>query len=235
MKPMKLAIMQPYFLPYIGYFQLIAAVDQFIVYDNIKYTKKGWINRNRLLLHGTDTIFSLPLKKDSDSLHVVDRELAGDFDRSKLLNQFKGAYSRAPQFELTYPVLERIVRHEDDNLFHYIHHSIVRLCEHLGVNTEIRISSEIDIDPDLKGQDKVLALCKAVSADTYINTIGGVELYAKDDFRNHGIDLQFIKARKFEYEQFGAAFVPWLSILDVLMFNPLKTVRACINENYELI
>ena len=232
---MKGAIMQPYFLPYIGYFQLIASVDQFIVYDNIKYTKKGWINRNRMLLNGTDAMFSLPLKKGSDSLDVVERELAADFDRTKLLNQFKGAYGRAPQFELTYPVLERIVRHEDANLFRYIHHSIARLCEHLGIKTEIRITSEIAIDHELKGQDKVLALCKAAGADTYINTIGGVELYAKDDFRIQGIDLQFIKARPFEYAQFRAPFVPWLSIVDVLMFNPLNTVRAFINENYELI
>ncbi len=232
---MKGAIMQPYFLPYIGYFQLIASVDQFIVYDNIKYTKKGWINRNRMLLNGIDAMFSLPLKKGSDSLDVVERELATDFDRAKLLNQFKGAYGRAPQFELTYPVLERIVRHEDANLFRYIHHSIVRLCEHLGIKTEIKISSEIAIDHGLKGQDKVLALCKAAGVDAYINTIGGVELYAKDDFRIQGIDLQFIKARPFEYAQFGAPFVPWLSIVDVLMFNPLNTVRACINENYDLV
>lgn len=232
---MKLGIMQPYFLPYIGYFQLLASVDQFIVYDNIKYTKKGWINRNRMLMNGTDSMFSLPLRKGSDSLNVVERELTADFDRIKLLNQFKGAYGRAPQFELTYPVLERIVRHEDANLFRYIHHSIVRLCEHLGIKTVIRISSEIGIDHDLKGQDKVLALCKAAGADTYINTIGGVELYTKDDFRIHGIDLQFIKARPFEYAQFGAPFVPWLSILDVLMFNSLNTVRACINESIELV
>jgi hypothetical protein len=232
---MKLGIMQPYFLPYIGYFQLIASVDQFIVYDNIKYTKKGWINRNRMLLNGTDAMFSLPLKKGSDSLDVVARELATDFDRIKLLNQFKGAYGRAPQFELTYPVLEQIVQHDDVNLFRYIHHSIVRLCEHLGIKTAIRISSEIGIDHDLKGQDKVLALCKAAGANTYINTIGGVELYAKDDFRIQGIDLQFIKARPFEYVQFVAPFVPWLSIVDVLMFNPLNTVRSYINENYELI
>jgi hypothetical protein len=232
---MKLGIMQPYFLPYIGYFQLLASVDQFIVYDNIKYTKKGWINRNRMLMNGTDSMFSLPLRKGFDSLNVVERELTADFDRTKLLNQFKGAYSRAPHFELTYPVLEQIVRHEDANLFRYIHNSILRLSEYLGIKTEIRISSEIAIDHELKSQDKVLALCKAVGADTYMNTIGGVELYAKDDFRIQGIDLQFIKARPFEYAQFGAPFVPWLSIVDVLMFNPLNTVRACINENYELI
>jgi hypothetical protein len=232
---MRLGIMQPYFMPYIGYFQLIAAVDIFIVYDNIKYTKKGWINRNRMLLNGADAMFSLPLKKGSDSLDVVERELGAEFDRSKLLNQFKGAYGRAPQFELTYPVLERIVQHEEGNLFRYIHHSIVQMCEHLGINTEIRISSEILIDHELKGQDKVLALCKASGVDAYINTIGGVELYVKGDFRIQGIDLRFIKSRPFEYAQFGDAFLPWLSIIDVLMFNPLAVVRECIATNYELI
>ena len=232
---MKLAIMQPYFLPYIGYFQLLASVDQFIMYDNIKYTKKGWINRNRMLLNGTDVVFSLPLKKGSDSLNIVERELSAEFDRNKLLNQFKGAYSRASHFELTYPILEQIIRHEDANLFRYIHHSIVRLCAHLGIRTEIRSSSEIAIDQDLKGQEKVLALCKAAGADTYINTIGGVELYAKDDFRIQGIDLQLIKARPFEYAQFGAPFVPWLSIVDVLMFNPIDLVRENIRGGFDLL
>lgn len=227
--------MQPYFLPYIGYFQLIAAVDQFILYDNIKYTKKGWINRNRMLLNGTDAMFSLPLKKGSDYLDVVERELARDFDRTNLLNQFKGTYGRAPQFELTYPLLERILRHDDANLFRYIHHSIERLCEHLGIKTEIKISSEISIDHELKGKDKVLALCKAVGATTYINTIGGVELYSKDDFLNQGINLQFIRSQPFHYAQFEAPFVPWLSIIDVLMFNPLDAVCECIETNYELI
>lgn len=232
---MKLGVMQPYFLPYIGYFQLIAAVDVFVVYDNIKYTKKGWINRNRMLLNGSDSVFSLPLKKDSDSLDIVQRELAADFDRGKLLNQFKGAYGRAPYFAQTLPLLERIVRHKDGNLFRYIHHSLVLLCEHLAIATEIRISSDIAADHELKGKDKVLDICKAVGADTYINSIGGKELYARDDFRANGIELSFIKSRPYEYPQFGAAFIPWLSIVDVLMFNPLDVVRDWIKTNYELI
>jgi hypothetical protein len=232
---MKIGIMQPYFMPYIGYFQLIAAVDVFIVYDNIKYTKKGWINRNRMLLNGSDAMFSLPLSKGSDSLDIVERDLAADFVPRKLLNQFEGAYRHAPQFELTYSVLERIVQHEDANLFRYIHHSIVQLCQHLGINTEIRISSEIAIDHELKGQDKVLTLCKAASADTYINTIGGVELYDKADFRMQGIDLKFIKSRPLEYAQLGNKFVPWLSIVDVLMFNPVEQVQSQIREGYSLV
>ena len=217
---MKLAIMQPYFLPYIGYFQLIAAVDQFIVYDNIKYTKKGWINRNRMLQNGSDVMFSLPLKKDSDSLDVVHRELAAEFNRDKLLNQFRGAYRKAPYFEKTMPLIEQIVRYQGNNLFAYLHHSIVQICKHLGITTDIRVSSSIAIDHTLQSQEKVLALSKATNAKTYINAIGGMQLYSKEVFQDKGIELKFIKSQPFEYKQFDAPFVPWLSMLDVLMFNP---------------
>jgi len=232
---MRLAIMQPYFFPYIGYFQLIAAVDIFIVYNNIKYTKKGWINRNRMLQNGKDVMFSLPLKGDSDFLDVCERNLAADFNRDKLLNQFKGAYRRAPYFAQTLPLVEQIVRYEEANLFRFLHHSIARTCEHLGITTEIRISSDIDIDHGLKNQDKVLALCAAVGASTYINAIGGMELYSKETFREKGIDLKFIQSKSFEYPQFGNEFVPWLSIIDVMMFNPLDTIRTCISTNHESI
>lgn len=232
---MKLAIMQPYFLPYIGYYQLIAAVDVFVVYDNIKYTKKGWINRNRMLMNGQDAMFSLPLKKDSDSLDVVQRELAADYSRERLLNQFKGAYSQAPHFGETFALLERIVLNEECNLFRYIHHALVETCAHLRIDTEIRVSSVIGIDHNLKGQEKVLALCRAVGADTYINAIGGTELYSREEFGSQGVELKFIKSRPFSYGQFGATFVPWLSIIDVLMFNSLDAVRECIAVNREII
>ena len=232
---MKLAIMQPYFFPYIGYFQLIAAVDLFIVYDNIKYTKKGWINRNRMLQNGKDVMFSLPLKSDSDYLDVYQRELSPDFNCDKLLNQFQGAYRRAPYFEQTFPLIEKIVRHENMNLFEYLQHSIVRICEHLGITTRIRNSSDIAIDHTLKNQDKVLALCKAVGANTYVNTIGGVDLYSKEIFLENDIDLKFIQSKPFEYPQLGNEFVPWLAMIDVLMFNPLPAIQACISTNYELI
>ena len=232
---MKTAIMQPYFLPYVGYFQLIDSVDLFIVYDNIKYTKKGWINRNRMLQNGKDVMFSLPLKSDSDYLDIFERELAPDFNRDKLLNQFKGAYRHAPYFAQTFPLIEQGVRYEDINLFGFLHHSIVKTCEHLGITTEIRLSSGIAIDHDLKNQDKVLALCEAVGATTYVNAIGGMELYSKETFREKGIELKYIQSKPFEYAQFGNAFVPWLSIIDVLMFNQLDTIQTCISTSYELI
>ena len=232
---MRVAIMQPYFFPYVGYLQLIGAVDLFIVYDNIKYTKKGWINRNRMLQSGKDVMFSLPLRSDSDSLDVRDRSLAADFNRDKFLNQLRGAYSRAPNFAQVFPMVERAVRHEDTNLFAYLHHALIRTCQHLGLTTPIRVSSTVEIDHGLKNQDKVIALAMAVGATTYVNAIGGLDLYDRDAFQAKGLELQFIRSRPFEYRQFGDPFVPWLSIIDMLMFNPLETVRDCVSHHYQLI
>jgi hypothetical protein len=229
------AIMQPYFFPYIGYFQLIAAVDLFIIYDNIKYTKKGWINRNRILLNGRDVPFTLPLKSASDLLDLREREVAIDFDRNKLVNQLRGAYAKAPQFKGIFPLTEEILRNPEANLFKFLQNSIIRVCDFIGITTRIVVSSTIGIDHELKGQSKVLALCQAVHADSYVNAIGGVELYSRDEFRAQGIDLGFIRSRPFIYPQFGDDFVPWLSIIDVLMLNSLDSIRECIRSNYELI
>lgn len=230
---MKVGIMQPYFLPYIGYFQLIAAVDLFIIYDNIKYTKKGWINRNRMLSNGTDTTFSLPLRKDSDYLNVVDRELSSDFNRQKFLNQIRGAYIKAPQFKAVWPLIEKIMMYENNNLFRYIHNSILEICRYLDINTKICLSSEVPIDHNLKNQDKVIALCRANNAAIYINTSGGIDLYSKEAFDGAGLQLNFIKALPFEYAQLGNEFVPWLSIVDVLMFNSVASIKTQI-QNYEI-
>ena len=229
------AIMQPYFLPYIGYLQLISAVDLFIVYDNIKYTKKGWINRNRLLQNDNDVIFSLPLKKDSDSLNVCERELAADFNRNKLLHQFKNAYRHAPYFTQTFPLIEQVVDYDQSNLFEFLHHSIVKVCEYLGITTKIEISSSINIDHALKNQDKVLALCEVVSASVYVNAIGGIDLYSKETFHDKGLTLKFIQSQPFEYPQFGQAFVPCLSIVDAMMFNSRETIQTYLSTHYALI
>lgn len=232
---MRVAIMQPYFFPYIGYYQLINAVDVFVIYDNIKYTKKGWINRNRMLQNGKDVMFSLPLKSGSDSLNVCERELALEFKRDKLLNQLREAYRRAPYFSQTDPLIEEVVRYGDSNLFRFLHYSIVRTCMHLGIPTEIKISSGIAIDHTLKSQDRVLALCTALGADYYLNPIGGTELYSKEAFCEKGIDLRFLQSEPFDYPQFGDMFLPWLSIVDVMMFNSLDTIRTCLLSDYKLI
>jgi hypothetical protein len=228
----RIAIMQPYFLPYIGYFQLIAAADQFIVYDNIKYTKKGWINRNRMLRNGVATTFSLPLKQGTDTMHVRERELACAFRPKKLMNQFCEAYLHSPYFRETLPLLEEIIFFNHSNLFQFIHHSITLVCESLGIQTDILASSCIPIDHTLKGQEKVIALCKALGATTYINPSGGVELYDHAEFMSAGIELKFIKPDPFEYPQPGNAFEPWLSIIDPLMYCQRPHLISAVHQGY---
>ncbi len=227
---MKLAIMQPYFLPYIGYWQLWNAVDAFVVYDNIQFTKKGWINRNRFLLNGADELFTIPVKKDSEYLNVVERAVAPDFDRDKLLNRLAGAYRRAPHFDAVFPLVTGIVRAESANLFEYLFHSMRQVAGYLGITTPVVVSSTVPIDHSLRAEEKVLALCRALKADTYLNPIGGRELYDKAQFRAGGIDLHFLQTRPITYPQFNGAFVPNLSILDVMMFNSPAAIRAMLRE-----
>lgn len=220
--------MQPYFLPYIGYWQLINAVDTFVVYDNIQYTKKGWINRNRFLQNHTDAMFSIPLKKDSDYLNVDQREVAESFNRRKLINQLRAAYQRAPFFSQSMPVIETIIEHPEMNLFRYIHQSIVVLCGHLSIHSKIIASSTVDIDHSLKAQDKVIAICEAIGATVYVNPIGGTSLYSPAAFAERGLDLFFLKSIPFEYPQFGKPFVPWLSVVDVMMFNSVDNAQRML-------
>jgi len=232
----KVAIMQPYFLPYIGYFQLIKSVDEFILYDNIQYTKKGWINRNRILKNGSDKLITISLKKDSDYLNIVDRKLASTWstDRIALLNLIKSYYSKAPFFIETYKLLEECLITESANLFEFIHHTLLKINKHLDIHTPITISSSLLIDHDLKSEQKVIALCKAVNATMYINAIGGQHLYDKDRFAIHKIQLQFIKSDMIQYTQFNNNFIPWLSIVDVLMFNSKQDITNYLNS-YTLI
>jgi hypothetical protein len=231
---MRIAVMQPYFLPYIGYWQLIAAVDAFVVYDNIKYTKKGWINRNRFLVNGKEALFSLPLKKDSDFLDVNKRYLADSFDREDLIRRFREAYRKAPEFHAFMPLLEDLIRFSSNNLFDYILNSIYGICKTLEIKTRVIISSEIECDHSLKSSDRVQAICKALCADTYINPIGGTELYSKVDFRAKGITLQFLQPAFVEYHQNASGFLPGLSIVDVAMFNTGERLKQQVLSGYDI-
>lgn len=227
--------MQPYFLPYIGYFQLIGAVDLFVIYDNIKYTKKGWINRNRMLQNGKDVTFSLPLHADSDHCHVRERQIAGAYNPDKLLNLFGGSYRRAPNAGVVLAMLEGILRYPNRNLFDFLHHAVRQVCAALDITTEIRVSSTVPIDHELKGQEKVLALCTALGATSYVNAIGGVDLYSTMAFRSRGLELRFLRSRPFEYPQPCDPFVPWLSIIDAMFWNKPDATKSAVHSGYDLV
>lgn len=234
---MKIAIMQPYFFPYIGYFQLINAVDTFVVYDNIEYTKKGWINRNRILLNGKDEMISLPLKKDSDYLHINQRVLSNTWvkDSAKIFNLIKEAYRKAPFFEDTMKVVTHCLAFKANNLFEFLIQTIRYICNYLLITTKLVISSSLDFDYNLKSVNKVLAICKLLNADSYVNPIGGLDLYDKKIFANEGVNLSFLKSRNLNYKQYKNEFIPFLSIIDILMFNSLNEVKRMINCEYEIV
>lgn len=224
--------MQPYLFPYIGYWQLINAVDIFVVYDNIQFTKKGWFHRNNILLNGKKTLFSIPLKKDSDSLYVIDRFISTEADKeiNKIIRQIENAYKKAPYFVDVFSMIKEIIQNDERNLFKYIYNSIIQICKYLEIDTKIIISSTIDIDHTLKSQNKVIALNKALNATKYINPIGGIELYEFEEFKKENIELTFLESNIPEYNQFGNEFTPYLSIIDIMMFNSKDDIKKMLIE-----
>jgi hypothetical protein len=234
---MKIAIMQPYFCPYIGYFQLMNAVDEFIVYDNIEFTKKGWINRNRILVDGKDSYITLTLKKASDYLFVKNRYLSDSWnaDRKKMLNKIREAYRKAPFFNTTYSIIEKCILSDENNLFRFILNSLYTIKDFLGIKTSFVISSAIPIDHTLKAEKKVIEICKAMKSDIYVNPIGGVGMYEKENFSNAGIELRFLKTDNIIYNQFDNKFIPSLSIIDVMMFNDKEKIKIFLENSYTFI
>ncbi len=229
---MKLAIMQPYFFPYIGYFQLMNSVDEFVIYNNIKFTKKGWINRNKILVNGQSEYITLPLKKGSDFLPVDQRYLADTWptDKRKLFNRINESYRKSPYFEIVYPLIESCLNFPDDNLFNLIYHSLVTIKNYLNINSHFVTSSSIPFNNNLKAEKLVIQICKSRKTDVYINPIGGVELYDKTNFKKEGIDLFFLKSNEFIYKQYDNSFVPWLSIIDVMMFNSSENILKFLEQ-----
>ncbi len=229
---MKVAIMQPYFLPYIGYFQLIKAVDIFVVYDNIQFSKKGWIHRNRILVNSRDEYFTLTLKKDSDFLNVNQRVLSETWEQEKLktLRIIKENYKKAPFFSSCFPLIEEIFNFKSRNLFDFIYHSLLTINSFLEIESKIVLSSTIAIDHALKAQNKVLAICENLQASDYINPIGGLLLYDAPSFEKKKIELSFLKSKNIHYKQYENEFMPWLSILDVMMFNDISTIKNWLGD-----
>jgi len=234
---MKIGIMQPYIFPYIGYFQLMNVVDEFVIYDNIEFTKKGWINRNRILINDKDAYITFPLKKDSDYLTIKERSMAETWpeERKKMLNRITESYRKAPNFEVVFSLTKQIILYDENNLFDFILNSLLLIKEFLDIKTELYTSSSLPIEHGLRAEKKVIEICKSRNAQTYINPIGGIGLYDKEYFKNDGVDLYFLKSTEITYPQFNNTFVPWLSIIDVMMFNTKEKIKEYLNANYILV
>ncbi|RJG05835.1 hypothetical protein D3870_07215 [Noviherbaspirillum cavernae] len=234
----KIAIMQPYFFPYLGYFQMIAAADVFVLYDDIQFISRGWINRNKILINGDGMFITLPVKNDNHTLKIHERYFSDDFPREieKILRGIYLSYARAPYFREVFPVLESIIKFPQQNVSLYIENSIRTICNYLDISTEILVSSRLGIGNDLHGKQRVLKIIKELGGGISINPIGGVDLYSCEEFLQHGVTLKFIKMHDICYRQYGNRFVPRLSIIDVLMFNKIpevhqKLLRYSLEDN----
>lgn len=228
--------MQPYFFPYLGYFQLIKAVDVFVVYDNIEFTKKGWMHRNRLLFNNKVDYFTINISKDSDYLNVVNRKISPVYfnkEMPKILRKIHQNYNSAPFFEEIFPILKEIFEYEENNLFKYIYNSLLVIINYLNLQTKIKISSSISIDHDLKNKWRLFEISRALKIENYVNPIGGHDLYHKTEFASHGIELYFLKPNLPTYNQNNSEFFPGLSIIDVMMYNSKEDIGNFLNQ-YEL-
>ena len=231
-----LSIMQPYVFPYIGYFQLIEASDEIVFYDDVNFIKKGWVNRNRILLNKKDFLFTIPIEKASQNKKINQTKITLDSkSRRKLIMQMKSAYLKAPFFRKVMILIEETFGMEYDNVGDMGIQSISFVYEYLGKSfkwTKSSISSSTSID--LVKADRLISITKQFKYDRYINPVGGQEIYQKGYFKKQGIKLQFLKSGKIEYVQSGNEFIPSLSIIDVLMYNDKPTVLQFL-KNYKLI
>ena len=233
---MKVAIMQPYLFPYIGYWQLINAVDTFVLLDDVNFIKRGYINRTRILINGQVYMFSVPIKNASQNCMIKDTKLSfDDREKRKFLARIEKSYKKAPYYQTAMSCIEKIITNDTDDLTEYIRYSIEEVINFFKMKTRILRSSEIDKDNLLRGQDRIVELCKCLRADIYINASGGRILYESEVFKAQNIELFFLdtKMDRVKYHQFCNDFVGNLSIIDVMMFNSCKTIHQFLKE-YDL-
>lgn len=224
--------MQPYFFPYIGYWQLINAVDTFIIYDDVNFIKQGYINRNSILVSEKSQIFTLELAGASSNKRINEIKIGNN--TAKVLKTIKQNYSKSPYFKNVFPIVENILMQDEKNLAKFLGYSLQKISNYLEINTKLIYSSDIDKENILKAQDKIIHIAKKMNARQYINAIGGQALYSKEIFAQSNIELNFLKTEIIEYQQLKNDFVPYLSIVDIMMFNSKDTIKKML-DRYILI
>jgi hypothetical protein len=219
-------VMQPYFFPYLGYFQLIEAVDNFVHYDDVNYIKRGWINRNRVLINGAPSYLTVPIDSASQNV-AINKTLTDESQqwRTKTLKQMELSYRRAPQFESAIEIFKEVVFSPVGSISELGIRSVEMVVDYLGIKVQFHRSSSFNmLDRGLDRQERLVELSKKIDCDEYINPEGGQDLYDSEYFNQRGINLKFLYSKCPEYVQFKDEFVPALSILDVLMFNSKEQI-----------
>jgi hypothetical protein len=191
------ALIQPYFLPYFGYFQLIEYVDLVVLYDNVQYTKKGWINRNKIIRNGIVSNITIPLKKDSFSLNINERYLSNNWPEynQKILRQLSESYEDSKNFKDVFNIVQLILDYNELRLDTFLMNSIKVICDYLEIKTDIISCSSIDSNSlNLKSSERVLNILKKINCNKYVNPIDGKSLYKKNKFKKNDIKLEFLNS-----------------------------------------
>lgn len=224
--------MQPYFFPYIGYWQLIKAADLFVIYDDVNYINRGYINRNTILTNRKKQLFTLELIGASQNRLINEIEIGNN--QHKLLKTITMSYKKAPCFSEIFPIIESILMCDEKTLSKYLGNSLKIIAEYLNIKTTFIYSSDIVKDNALKGQEKIIDIAKQLKAGVYINAIGGQELYNREVFAKNNLKLHFLNPKTQEYKQFNNEFIPNLSIIDLMMFAKNDDIQEMLNK-YTLI
>lgn len=228
---MRVAIMQPYLLPYLGYFQLLHSVDTFVLLDEVAFINRGWINRNRLLVSGAAHLFTIPLAGSSQNRRIQDLRLhPDDRARRKLLATIRQAYRAAPEFERAFPLAEAVLLSPEPDLTTLALNSLTLLNDYFGRPVPLVRSSALAGRGAATGQARLIAICQSLGATEYVNLAGGAALYSAADFAAQGLTLRFLEPNLAPYRQGSGAFVPGLSILDVLMHNAPAQVCELVRQ-----
>jgi hypothetical protein len=227
----KIAVMQPYFFPYIGYFQLINLVDTFVFFDDVNFINRGWINRNNILLNGKAHRVTVPLAHASQNRLINKIAIAPESKwKTKLLKTIKSAYARAPYYRAVFPRIESWIHGEHAGIAEMNKFTIKCVCDCIGMNTRFVNSSAVYDNYKLEAQHRVLDICLRENARIYVNPVGGMALYDHHTFKQNGIDLVFLRANQKPYPQGGAGYISNLSILDCMMFLPLDEIADRLQD-----
>lgn len=225
--------MQPYFFPYLGYYQLVNTVDKFIFYDDVNYIKGGFVNRNNILTRNGRLLITVPVKARSSFKKI--NEL--DYDKKKckkIIKTVEQAYNKSPYFDEVNSLIIKVFN-ESESLSQLCINSVVRVFEYLDIEKDFTISSKLSYDRSKEAKEKIFDICKLMKSSDYVNSTGGQGLYNKEEFKDNGINLSFIEKNKINYEQFNnkGEFIDNLSIIDLLMNLKKEEVKALLLEcNY---
>ena len=228
---MRLAIMQPYFVPYIGYFQLMAQADKFVLLDDVNFINRGWINRNRIAVGGEPAWLTVPLVKASQNRLINEIQIADDPSwKKKVARTVELNYAQAPFSKEILPLFSSILEDARGSLSEFLFNTLSQLAAYLGLTTAIQTTSAIYPKEGLAGQERILDICRREGATTYINLPGGRSLYDTQLFASAGIDLLFLEPNLKEMSLRHSGDEPSLSILDLLMWNPAPAVKEAISR-----